>query len=82
MKNGKIQTLYKILYGFLMGSWKSLYKRRKGLRDLKTQFDQQLKEELSDSVSSVGILIYRKKASRLRDYLLNMKPGEYLVKLN
>ena len=45
MKSGKIQILSTMLSGFLMESWKSLFRKLKGLKVLETLYDLQRKAE-------------------------------------
>ena len=81
MKNGKVRTLFMIVYGSLTGSWKSLFKEQKAFVALKTRLDLLLKAGLSVLASWDGTLTYKKKELVSKAYSRSLKLEKSLVKL-
>ena len=81
MKSGKILILFMTQFGSLTESLKSLYKRLKALKDLKTQFVLQKKEERLVLESLGGTLTSNKTEYLSKGFKLNLRLGEYLARL-
>ena len=81
MKNGKIQTLSTMLSGFLMESWRNLFKKLKALKALETLLDLLRKAEHLAWESLVGTHTFNKTVYPSKDYKHNSRQDVYLAKL-
>ena len=81
MTNGKILTLYTIVFGFSMAYLKSLFNAQKDLKVLKIVCVVPRKEGLLVWEYWDGILTYNKKEFHLKVCRHSMKLAEFSVKL-